>query len=148
MSVFPFWQSLESWNICAVVSFLIFCRITSPRKKSPQKKAKERQLGTNVKQNIVPSIFVTTLCQPAERIYDGNTFNFLIFPEFVNSCATLIIIWALLALFVLFWRPWAAVSTARDYFVASSAFRVWSVVPWLTTGPSDQIFDPLYPAGY
>ena len=28
-----------------------------------------------------------TLCHPG-----GNTFNFLIFPEFVNSCATLIII--------------------------------------------------------
>ena len=81
-----------SLEIFALESLLSFSVELPPEKIKLPKKAKQRQLGTQVKQNIVPAIFVTPLCYAAESIYDGNTFNFHIFPEFVNSCATLIII--------------------------------------------------------
>ena len=73
-----------SLEIFALESLFSFSVELPPEKIKLPPHKKTTAAGTDVKQNIVPAIFVTPLCHAAESIYDGNTFNFLIFPKFVK----------------------------------------------------------------
>ena len=58
----------------------------------------------------MPAISVTSLCSAAESIYEGNTLNFLIFPEFVplwlSFESSLLHLWFLKTLSGSEHRPW------------------------------------------